>query len=401
MTSAQDDWEFISFLDAQTNPALLNPIDDQLSDAMSSQLELEKEEQDGTTTNGHAREVEVIYGKQREEEVILIAQAEGSIISNGRKKKHLDPAIEARDREREREKEARRLQREEIEKKAIILKAIQNNSTIEKQKARLEREAKLCSDWTAGRSGAEAIGRQINGLWQSSRPTDREVAQRDALITDAEECINKKWPGCGLRLIPFGSTRTGLIEPRSDIDLTLFDPLRPFGVGTPKSELEKPLEGASNGFLLDSISMYGVSQLPDYYSVNLIANALRRHGKDARGRDKFIKVVPISKARVPIGESLFYFTIAQAYTMLCSQICVFHYWPVKRHQRQRWLWKRQLRDDSCLLRSRSRAHSAIAIRHQKVGIKKRHQRSSWQVGTVQSQFIYYLLDVSLLQSAFR
>lgn len=60
----------------------------------------------------------------------------------------------------------------------------------------------------------------------------RELAQREALIRDASIAIERRWPNCGLQLVPFGSSRTGLLEALSDVDLTLVDPMRPYGVGT-------------------------------------------------------------------------------------------------------------------------------------------------------------------------
>jgi hypothetical protein len=257
--------------------------------------------------HSNGKQVEVIYAQQKEEEaksqrtteaetdvdeeVILLKQA-----AYAAKKDEEREVKEKRRIEREAREEAERKQRD-------IVQALEARRNIRLQQGRLDREGQLCASWSAGRSGSEAVGRQISGLWQSSRPNEKQIAQRDALIIDAEQAMEKKWPGCGLRLVPFGSTKTGLIEAQSDVDLTLFDPIRPFGVGTPKSELEMPPKGASHGFLPDSLYSYGISQLPDYYSVNMVASALRRFGKNDKGRDTFIKVMPISKARVPIGES--------------------------------------------------------------------------------------------------
>lgn len=50
-------------------------------------------------------------------------------------------------------------------------------------------------------------------------------------MADVEAALRKRWPGCGLRVAPFGSTMTGLFEGSSDVDLCLLDPARPFGVG--------------------------------------------------------------------------------------------------------------------------------------------------------------------------
>jgi len=58
------------------------------------------------------------------------------------------------------------------------------------------------------------------------------MAEREALVKDVEKVLEAKWPNCGLRLLPFGSTQTGLLEATSDVDLTIIDPMRPYGVGT-------------------------------------------------------------------------------------------------------------------------------------------------------------------------
>lgn len=308
-----DEMEAFSFQDAQANGALLTPADRHVNRAMASRAS-----EHGSTTSTlasrentiHAedRQVEVVYAQQREEEEVGPQRpAEVNSDDGGEEVILLNTANYVAKKQDEKEsKEKRRIEREaqeeEERRQRNIVQALEARRSIRAQQSRLDREGQLCASWSAGRSGSEAVGRQISGLWQSSRPNEKQIAQRDALIKDAEQALEKKWPGCGLRLVPFGSTKTGLIEAQSDVDLTLFDPIRPFGVGTPKSELELPPKGASNGFLADSIYSYGISQLPDYYSVNMVASALRRFGKNGQGRDTFIKVTPISKARVPIGE---------------------------------------------------------------------------------------------------
>lgn len=153
----------------------------------------------------------------------------------------------------------------------------------------------------------EAIGRQIRIHWESTR--QRSTQDRQSIIADVEQALSARWPGFGLKVVPFGSTLTGLSEATSDLDLCILDPYRPLGAGTvssfchiycsytflkPEGEVIPFPEGLQTGQFQEKDCNV---TLPDYYSVRSVARSLERYGGG-----KFAKVFPIRGAQVPIGE---------------------------------------------------------------------------------------------------
>uniref|UniRef100_V5EHS9 Poly(A) RNA polymerase mitochondrial-like central palm domain-containing protein n=1 Tax=Kalmanozyma brasiliensis (strain GHG001) TaxID=1365824 RepID=V5EHS9_KALBG len=207
---------------------------------------------------------------------------------------HRSAEVERRNRQREEDKEKRKLAIQKQVEDGI--KAIQQEK--QRERARVEADQDACRKWlsdlkpasaaSAADATAEtvdlyaAIGRQLRGFWDESRPGASSQAHRNEVIADVQRAITRKWPGQGLQVAAFGSSVTGLLTETSDLDLVLLDPTRPCGVGTP---LE--LRRDTNGFVRHTAGM------PEWYSTNQIANALRNS-------NKFKTIVPISSANVPI-----------------------------------------------------------------------------------------------------
>ncbi|MCO5565406.1 hypothetical protein L7F22_019079 [Adiantum nelumboides] len=137
------------------------------------------------------------------------------------------------------------------------------------------------------------IGRQVSMLWETTRPSEYVLQMRETVIKEVQDHIVRRWPGCNLRVAPFGSTSTGLIEATSDIDLCLLDPTRPRGVGTPRSEV-LPLPNPNIAQILHNERIIGIPGAPDYYNVAYLARALERYSFS------FKEVQPIRHAKVPI-----------------------------------------------------------------------------------------------------
>lgn len=136
-------------------------------------------------------------------------------------------------------------------------------------------------------------GRQVSMLWLTTRPSPELLRMRQKVIMDVQDHIDKRWPGCGLRVAPFGSTQTGLVEAASDIDLCLLDPSRPRGVGTPQTEVLS-LPNPEGVQILRNERIIGIPGAPDYYNVTNVARALERYSF------AFKAVQPIRHAKVPI-----------------------------------------------------------------------------------------------------
>ncbi|TKY85209.1 hypothetical protein EX895_006289 [Sporisorium graminicola] len=205
--------------------------------------------------------------------------------------------VERRNRQREEEKERRRVA---IQKQVDDgIKTIQAEK--KKERAFIESDRLACRKWltdlspvaASSSSTAEvqatdtvdlyaAVGRQLRGFWEESRPAASSQMHRSEVISDVQQAIDRKWPGHGLQVAAFGSSVTGLITESSDLDLVLLDPTRPYGVGTPPELRRAPNRPVrhSNG-------------MPEWYSTNQVANALRNS-------NKFRNIVPISGASVPI-----------------------------------------------------------------------------------------------------
>lgn len=204
---------------------------------------------------------------------------------------HRSAEVERRNKAREEEKIKRRVAIQKQVEDGI--KAIKLEK--ERARSRVEADRQECRKWlstlpAAGLSVSsssridvyEALGRQMRGFWESSRPAASGQAQRQEVIADVQRAINSKWPGQGLKVAAFGSSVTGLITNSSDLDLVLLDPTRPFGVGTPSELCVQP-----NTHVRHSGGM------PEWYSTNQVANAIR-------ASSKFRSIVPISSASVPI-----------------------------------------------------------------------------------------------------
>lgn len=173
-----------SFEDAQRDSSLLNPDEEELSDALKVKASLYDtqmgesssiSQSDINTRTDIGLEPSVVKGNQisiidgQLEEDIAIREAEEARIQQEIQREIEKEALKE---EKRREKEAAslpiKLAREAEEKKLAIERAIENRRIIERQANRLDRESTLCTKWNAGRSGVEAIGRQLIGLWQVS-----------------------------------------------------------------------------------------------------------------------------------------------------------------------------------------------------------------------------------------
>ncbi|ETS61218.1 proteophosphoglycan 5 [Moesziomyces aphidis] len=202
--------------------------------------------------------------------------------------------------------QAKRDEEDKLRRRRALEQEIQNGITAIqqeriRQRARVESDRQACRQWlsdlqpakaSAGTSTAShvidaidpylALGRQIRGFWNHSRPPAAAHLRRDEVVADVQRAIDRKWPGQNLKVAAFGSSVTGLLTASSDLDLVLLDPTRPYGVGTPPD-----LCGSPKGFVRHSAGM------PDWYSVHQVAHALRNS-------NKFAPVQPISGANVPI-----------------------------------------------------------------------------------------------------
>ncbi|CDW96926.1 hypothetical protein [Sporisorium scitamineum] len=214
---------------------------------------------------------------------------------------HRTAEVERRNKQREEEKEKRRLAIQKQVEDGI--KAIQKEK--ERERACVEADRAACRKWLSDLSPASAsssststeqsadtvdlyaaVGRQLRGFWEESRPAASSQAYRNEVISDVQQAIDRKWPGHGLQVAAFGSSVTGLITESSDLDLVLLDPTRPYGVGTPQE-----LRSAPNGFVRHS------SGMPEWYSTNQVGNAIRNS-------NQFRNIVPISSASVPIVKMI-------------------------------------------------------------------------------------------------
>ncbi|SPO22808.1 uncharacterized protein UTRI_01486 [Ustilago trichophora] len=207
--------------------------------------------------------------------------------------------VERRNKLREEEKTNRRLAIQKQVEDGI--KAIQLEKECER--VRVEQDRNACRKWLSDVSHAPAsspssaavdatidvytaLGRQVRGFWEDSRPAASSQAHRNEVISDVQLAITRKWPDQGLQVAAFGSSVTGLVTESSDLDLVLLDPTRPYGVGTPPELRRDP-----NNFVRHSGGM------PEWYSTHQIANAIR-------ASNKFRSVVSIGGANVPIVKMI-------------------------------------------------------------------------------------------------
>ena len=135
---------------------------------------------------------------------------------------------------------------------------------------------------------------------------------RASIVKDVEKWISTRytWEGCGLQVEAFGSTKTGLLEEDSDMDLVLKDPTRPLGVGTvsrlpeiysadvlicapqPKKDYIPLAPGLRPG-RLENPTIAG-ENAPNWNSVAHVARRLM-------SSRYYVNVLPVTRAKVPIG----------------------------------------------------------------------------------------------------
>lgn len=185
LAGAQEVVEEYSFEDAQRDPSLLNSQDEELNDALASKASIHQEQSQETpfrlqfapsiqmridaepSSALEGNQIIIIDGKVQED--LAVQEAEEVRIQQEIEREIQKEALRE---EKRREKEAFnlpiKLAKEAEEKKLAIEVAIENKKVIERQANRLDRESKTCTKWNAGRSGVEAIGRQLIGLWQVS-----------------------------------------------------------------------------------------------------------------------------------------------------------------------------------------------------------------------------------------
>ncbi|EPQ27470.1 uncharacterized protein PFL1_05008 [Pseudozyma flocculosa PF-1] len=135
----------------------------------------------------------------------------------------------------------------------------------------------------------EAIGRQVRAHWESSRPSAQSMKRRERVVDRIQAAIDARWPGFGLQVAPFGSSVTGLVSDRSDLDLVLLDPTKPFGVGTPPFLESEPMRRTRQ-----------IEGMPDWYNVRVVAAALKASNARGGRPEKFRNIIAISHANVPI-----------------------------------------------------------------------------------------------------
>lgn len=133
------------------------------------------------------------------------------------------------------------------------------------------------------------LGRQVFDIWEQSRPSKQALKERQAAIGRVQAAIDARWPGLDLKVVPFGSSVNGLMSQRSDLDLTLLDPTREFGVGTPAELIKDPARHVRN-----------IDGMPDWYTVRVVSTAMR--SASVAHNHVFRDVFAISNATVPIGE---------------------------------------------------------------------------------------------------
>lgn len=258
--------EEFTFEEAQRNPSLLNPVESDISTMLERKANVQENgsiprqpramqpgyvSSAGRVPNGNGIGPSVVEANGNVHHIVM---SHSETEEEARLQRQQREFREARKREKDEDKKRRAVIREAEERKMAIEEAIIDRRRIMVEEQKTAREKKLLADLTAGRSENEALGRQVIGLWQvsshgnssemilivkfcrctlkSSRPTKNQLAQRQSLIKDAQAVIDQRWPNCGLKLAPFGSTQTGLVENMSDLDLTLLDPMRPHGIGT-------------------------------------------------------------------------------------------------------------------------------------------------------------------------
>lgn len=207
---------------------------------------------------------------------------------------HHTAEVDRRNKQREQDKMQRRLDVQKQVNDGVRATQLEK----ECERVRVEADRSACRKWlfvpnTSSSSIAvdvscetvdlyTALGRQMRGFWEESRPPASDQAQRNEVIADVQCAINAKWPGQGLQVAAFGSSVTGLITESSDLDLVLLDPTRPYGAGTPPElrRVSKQIVRHTDG-------------MPEWYSTSQIAKAVRNSAK-------FRNIVPISGAHVPI-----------------------------------------------------------------------------------------------------
>jgi len=163
------DMETFLFEDVQRNPSLLRPIEADLSTTMASHATIADNNESicsqkplnyAKETSGHlqeeyeeaAKEYRLAKEVEREKEQQLERERQEE---NRRKRRE----------EKEEFKRKERLKKEEERKQMEIEQAILTRRRIQSAQVAIKKEVLLCSEWSNGRLGDEALGRQIHGLW--------------------------------------------------------------------------------------------------------------------------------------------------------------------------------------------------------------------------------------------
>lgn len=148
-----------------------------------------------------------------------------------------------------------------------------------------------------GASLCERVGNQIYGLYQRHEMTSEQTKQHDAIIQSLNSRIERKWPGHGLKLVPFGSTTTGLGTCSSDLDLVLTDPARPKGRWTQKEDYVQAAKGLRHGIFYD-----GGDLLPVWYDVTVLSVVLSESKFVERSEAIPSAVVPLVRLTIKGGR---------------------------------------------------------------------------------------------------
>lgn len=120
---------------------------------------------------------------------------------------------------------------------------------------------------------------------QSARPSRKDLANRQSIITRLQNLISSNWPQDNLQVSSFGSSLTGLSTTTSDLDLVLLDPSHSRGIGTPPNQVR---------FRRSDVVM--IDGRPEWESVGVLSRLLSRKGKQYG----FAAIQKIAHASIPI-----------------------------------------------------------------------------------------------------
>lgn len=118
---------------------------------------------------------------------------------------------------------------------------------------------------SSGLSTDVVLGKQIEKLWETTRPSHQDMAVRSGIVRHLQTFFDHRWPGNGLRVAAFGSSVTQLSGSASDLDIVILDPSRPLGAG-------QPAETAQH--VGPEVPMF--NGLPEWYNVSTVAKAMQK-----------------------------------------------------------------------------------------------------------------------------